>query len=530
MRRVLTGRTLAALFIICIVSASVGLVYFAINADELPESSIRAVIRRQASELESDDNALSVFIHPEEVPVVSFDLLGFSTSGAGSSEYDRSEDIGYTVRAGETLSEIARSFGLQWTVLGYYNRIPNVNRIQAGVSLQIPSYENEQKAATELAAMPAQRAPTRQTSALSVRITYESQYNLGSYTRGLEAKFRIVAPQPDNLTTYEWEFGDGSRSSQASPIYNFVRPRTYSVRLTARDRNGNIYKSNPLFIDIPHPDSVPADNNTTYLTFSSMEEYFVTSGRITKVLRYSDVESAPLDFLESDPYFTKVRFTAPGFHGLEVEHVDGEIERFSIFVSPVPSKHVDAPEEKLNWYRTQFNTGTTSNCGPASVSMAIGWAGGQYFPVATVRQQVGWTGNGGTNVEQLLQIIRDQGVRQATMRPLRSAQDIREVIDSGAIAIILFHTGGLSITQNSSSENLFDRYYNDAVGHYIVIKGYSLDGRYFVTYDPVPSDWSTNSFRYGDELSMIGRNRYYDIDSIMGSLRRNDMIVVPRAP
>jgi hypothetical protein len=66
------------------------------------------------------------------------------------------------------------------------------------------------------------------------------------------------------------------------------------------------------------------------------------------------------------------------------------------------------------------------------------------------------------------------------------------------------------------------------VGHYIVIKGYSLDGEYFVIYDPIPSDWSSNSFRYGDELSMIGQNRYYPAGELIRSLRRADMIVSPK--
>jgi hypothetical protein len=102
------------------------------------------------------------------------------------------------------------------------------------------------------------------------------------------------------------------------------------------------------------------------------------------------------------------------------------------------------------------------------------------------------------------------------------------VIDSGSIAIVLFHTDGVRTSRSDPSSDFFGKYYNDSVGHYIVIKGYSLNGEFFVIYDPIPSDWSANSFRYSDDMSMIGRNRYYSSTELLRSLRRADMIVVPR--
>jgi hypothetical protein len=107
-------------------------------------------------------------------------------------------------------------------------------------------------------------------------------------------------------------------------------------------------------------------------------------------------------------------------------------------------------------------------------------------------------------------------------------QDIKDVIDSGSIAIILFHTSGIKTSPKDPSEDLFGKYYNDSTGHYIVVKGYSLDGNYLVIHDPIPSDWGVNSFRYGDEISMIGKNRYYPSAELLKALRRNDMIVIPR--
>jgi hypothetical protein len=157
--------------------------------------------------------------------------------------------------------------------------------------------------------------------------------------------------------------------------------------------------------------------------------------------------------------------------------------------------------------------------------MAIGWGTGSYFPVASVRHAIGWQGDGGTSFDDLMRVIRSQGVA-ASVQPLRSVQNIREVIDAGGIAIILFFTDGVRTATGDPASNLFGKYYNDSVGHYVVIKGYSLNGEYFVIHDPIPSDWGANSFRYGDELSMMGRNRYFMASEVLSSLRRNEMIVV----
>jgi hypothetical protein len=219
------------------------------------------------------------------------------------------------------------------------------------------------------------------------------------------------------------------------------------------------------------------------------------------------------------------RFPGPGFYGITVQEAGGE-QFYSVFVSPIPSVHA-AAVENYDWYRTQFNTGTTSNCGPASVSMAIGWSMGKDFPVSAVRETVGWQGEGGTSFEELIRVIKDQGIPAAIV-PLKSVQHIKDVINSGSIAVVLFRTGGVSTTTGNVAQNLFGKYYDDSVGHYIVIKGYSVNGEYFVIYDPIPSDWGYNSFRYDDGLSMIGRNRYYSSEELLGSLRRAEMIVIPK--
>jgi hypothetical protein len=361
----------------------------------------------------------------------------------------------------------------------------------------------------------------------TVQIGFESRSN-GDTGSGVTVQFSVLNPPAEKLQSFEWDFGDGKRGFRPNPSYDYSVPKTYVARLTARDTAGVIYKSNPLYIDIPHPTYAAEHSTTKFVTLSSPDDFFVVKGIVTEVARYPSVEAAPLDFSESDQFLTKVSFKKSGFYGLTVRDSNNREQYSSVFVSPIPTMHADAAPEDFNWYRTQFGTVTTSNCGPASAAMAISWATRKYFPVNDVRQAIGWRGDGGTSLEELLPVIRSEGIT-AAIKPFKTVQNIRDVIDAGGIAIIVFRTDGVKSTRKDPGADLFGKYYIDNVGHFIVVKGYSLDGEYFVIHDPIPSDWAANSFRYADEVSMIGRNRYYSAVELLKSLRRQDMIVVDRS-
>ena len=116
-------------------------------------------------------------------------------------------------------------------------------------------------------------------------------------------------------------------------------------------------------------------------------------------------------------------------------------------------------------------------------------------------------------------------------KPLNSVDDIVEVIGRGGLAIVLLETGKVTQVENDPLMNLFGRYYSYTDGHYIVVKGYSKDKDYFIVYDPIPSDWSSNSLRYSDGISMMGRNRYYKTEDLFNAIkaRRSDFIEVRQA-
>ncbi|MDR3192210.1 MAG: PKD domain-containing protein [Treponema sp.] len=525
----LAALSLAAAFLV----GAAFLVSFAIFAPELPPENLFSKIDEVAAYYQNPDTP---WLSSQVVlPLEDKDWASISTlqeeediTGAGGQATDRTEDIEYRIRPGETLSEIAYAYDISQAVLAWYNKITNVDRIRVGTPIVIPSAQNARAAELRMAGEPRKAAAPSRKNTKSVSIGFESRNNGEMDGSGVTVQFSVLNPSAENLQSFEWDFGDGKRGFRPNPSYEYSTPKTYVVRLTARDASGTIYKSNPLYIDIPHPDSVAERNTTRFVTLSTPDELFVVRGEIIRVARYPSVEESPLDLSESDQFLTKARFRKSGYYGLTVSEPSRGEQYYSVFVSPIPSMHADADLTNFNWYRTQFNTGTTSNCGPAATAMAISWGTGKYHPVSAVRQVVGWQGDGGTSFEDLIKVIREEGI-EAGIVSLRSVQDIRDVIDSGSIAIIVFRTDGVNTSPSDPGRDLFGKYYNDSVGHYIVVKGYSLNGDYFIIHDPIPSDWGSNSFRYQDEISMVGRNRYYSSAELLKALRRPSMIVIPRA-
>jgi LysM repeat protein len=517
-------------FVAVLLVGAVTLVSFAIISPELPPQNLVATIQDIAAYYQDPDNDWSIsplVLPPEEQNWAAVSTFQDSEEITGSgTQANREQDIEYRIRPGETLSEIAYAYHIPYDLLAWYNNITNANRIRVGTTIVIPSLENTKTAETRMIREPRKAAVQPRVSAKNVTIGFESRNSEESGRSGVAVRFSILNPPAENLKSFEWDLGDGKRSFRPDPYYEYSNPKTYVVRLTARDSAGSIYRSNPLYIDIPHPGSVADQSTTRFVTLSSPDELFVINGDIIKVARYASVDEAPLDLSESDKFLTKVRFTRSGYYGLTVMEPDQGERYYSIFVSPLPSMHVDADLTQFNWYRTQHNTGTTSNCGPAAAAMAISWGTSRYFPVSAIRQAVGWQGDGGTSFEELVKVINQEGI-SASIEPLREVQQVRNVIDSGGVAIVVFRTDGIKISRQDPASNLFDRYYTDSVGHYIVIKGYSLNGDYFIIHDPIPNDWGSNSFRYQDEISMAGRNRYYSSAELLRSLRRPNMIVVP---
>ena len=197
------------------------------------------------------------------------------------------------------------------------------------------------------------------------------------------------------------------------------------------------------------------------------------------------------------------------------------------FISPVPSRHTTRSD--LNWYKTQFGTGiSNSNCGPALVSMAILWAKGTDVPVRDIRAEIGLPyEDGATSFQNLEDSLRRHAVKTVE-RTVSGPEDITRMIDRDHLVFVLLQTGGIDKVKGDPWTDLLGRYYNDSMGHYVLIKGYSLNKEYFVVYDPFPIDWANNNRYYGDGISMIGRNRYYSSRELLQALKTPMVLEIKR--
>ena len=194
-----------------------------------------------------------------------------------------------------------------------------------------------------------------------------------------------------------------------------------------------------------------------------------------------------------------------------------------LFVSPVPARQVG--REDVDWYKTQYGTGY-ANCGPAVVSMAIFWSRGLDIPVQAIRDEIGYPyDDGAVSFDNLTDALARHRVKFSAPQ-LAGPDDLRKILDRGHLAVVLIQSGDIQKVRGNPVTNLVGRYYDDDEGHYVLVKGYTLDNGFFVVYDPYPVDWESNSLRYGDDVSPIGKNRFLPADQLFDALKTQVVIEV----
>jgi hypothetical protein len=334
------------------------------------------------------------------------------------------------------------------------------------------------------------------------------------------------APLPDDSATllesveYRWRI-DGADAGDSREIFIAgTEPGRRTVALTLSLGRKTLYTTR-ITVDIlavaPH-----RPGSTVYITLSEPGSYFAVPGEVTGLV--GDVLGGErLVAIPGAGDATVLRADDDGFYLVESALGDTRF-RTSVFVSPVPSYHIG--REDLEWYFTQFRTNTTSNCGPTIVSMGIAWAKGDIVPVASVRSQIGWTGTGAVSIEELASVLESHGVLQR-VRTVASVDEILATLEEGHLVGVVYDMAGIGTAADPATD-LFGQYYVDAGGHYLLLKGYSLDRRHFIVYDPIPSDWVANSERYGDGVSMYGKNRYYPVDELFAALRTRKILEIIR--
>lgn len=457
----------------------------------------------------------------------NLDPSSYIEMGSGLLSFNRSDDIEYSIKEGENLPEIAYLYNLELVELMLYNNIETPEAIKAGQRIVIPSGHNIRVFMENIdrgllsSAIKSQKKAAGQQSLLpkEVRISADKRSDGQSIT----AVFSVDTDIKEKGVYFEWEMGDGKRSFRKTFNYTYNTPGTYTVSLTVKDIYGNLIRSNPIFLDIPFATNVK-NTNQLFLTVNNVGDVFSLDGPVYSVYDALGRVKDPIQFINQSEGKYYYQTHASGFYSLLAQTKSGD-KKVYIFVSPFDS--VNNERTDVDWYRTQYNTGL-SNCGPTIASMAIGWSKGEYISVTTVRQMVGWSGDGGTSFFELKKVLDSYKV-PANLAQIRNKDDIFNILDKGSIVGFAYNSGGISNLRDQPQLDLIGKYYPDSVPHYSIIKGYTKDRKYFIVYDPLPSDWINNGLRYGDGMSMIGRNRFYPADEVYQSMYTGLVLEVTRA-
>ncbi|MBN1409428.1 MAG: C39 family peptidase, partial [Spirochaetales bacterium] len=358
-----------------------------------------------------------------------------------------------------------------------------------------------------------------------IHITVNEKTGLKPFT----VKFNVTTITRDKVKAYKWDFGNGEVSELRNPVFTYTEKGIYKVNLIVVDENNNHISSNSLTINVRALANIQFDAPVFFevnkgdiisLNAKAIDNVgdvipFNYTCNITGYPKLLTQVGNTDKFIVMNTGWSKITVAAEGF-----THTG------FYFVSPIPSKH--STRSDVNWYRTQFNTGLNGNCGPTCVSMSIAWSRGMDVPVRTIRRITGLPyPDGGVSFELLRRALENYNVNNV-YRVTYTPQDLFDAIDKDHIIIVVFNRGKMTVAKGEYTRDLFGRYYTDSGGHYIVVKGYSLDKKYFVVYDPIPSDWWQNSTRYSDGVSMIGRNRYYPVSVLYPELRSRPVLEILR--
>ncbi|MBN1647757.1 MAG: LysM peptidoglycan-binding domain-containing protein [Spirochaetales bacterium] len=457
-----------------------------------------------------------------------FQGVGGNETGAGLPLKDRENEVIHVIKEGETLSDIAERYKIPIDKIVIYNRILDPDTIHYGAQIRIPSYAQENKiakqvlTAAELVAVDRIEHNNSPLPTPKLHISAEKQLEGTAIT----ASFAIDDAEDISYKNFYWDLGDGRTSKNRNAVYTYTTPGTYKVSLRVRDAHNRNIKSNELFIDVPYP-ATYRDDSHKFLTVNNVGDIFDLEGAIVQVFGYNDIDGL-FKMVPSEPDIKNsysYRALREGYYALTVQSIDSQ-KTIYLFVSPQESVHNE--NENLLWYRTQAFTGTQSNCGPTTVSMGVAWATGEYLPVINVRQYLGWTGDGGTSFNQITTSLNKFGAK-ASMDTIRDLSELFSIIDSGDLAVILFNTQQISKSKGDPARDFYGKHYpDDSEGHYVIVKGYTTDHKYLIVNDPLPKDWSRNAARYGDGISMLGRNRYFLISEMKNAIKSNSIIRISR--
>lgn len=169
--------------------------------------------------------------------------------------------------------------------------------------------------------------------------------------------------------------------------------------------------------------------------------------------------------------------------------------------------------KNFDWYISQMNTGTasTANCGPAAVSMALKYTQNRDVKVEDVRNLY-YDNENWWNNDDIKNALSYYGV-SFIIKPLKSKKQLMKSLSHGHILIIGLNMSLISEEVNKEDELKYNRFYNNVTGHFIILKGYLKDQKWFLCYDS--NNWGDDFY---SDKNPKGKNRLYSIDEVYNSM------------
>jgi len=156
----------------------------------------------------------------------------------------------------------------------------------------------------------------------------------------LTVQFQDASTSYDEVTHYEWDFGDGYRSNDRNPSHTYIEPGAYTVRLTITDVDGDAYTTTETDIvkvwalDYEGPEIRNAEAERLNETDVLVTVYVVDNQQIREVSLETDVG---IYRLEETPLPGLYMCRAPSFSYGKVaaEDVGGNTDEAYVQVKPI---------------------------------------------------------------------------------------------------------------------------------------------------------------------------------------------------
>lgn len=189
----------------------------------------------------------------------------------------------------------------------------------------------------------------------------------------------------------------------------------------------------------------------------------------------------------------------------------------------VPAAHAEGSDTSGPWYRYQGEPSSYDaannqqvNCGPTSVAMVVQYVSNTYVPIRQVRAFIGKNSQY-TSFSDVTSALTRWNVGYSAN--IRGVDDIRSVIERGRIALVVLDmrriSPGADVNGRSTDPALrTGRFETYAREHWLIVKGISADGRYFIVYDGnVWGGPGSPTYWYSDGTPK-GLDRYYSVDEV----------------